>query len=141
MSEQDCLHARQTVDDTGAFTAEQLLVAEQHIRTCANCELWRDQVNAIGAAARGLTVFDVPESLTQRIMTDVHEASNSSAATFRTLVLSCVVIGAAVIVFSMDSFDTVTGAVSWLIGFVLLFGFKYLLQVSARNNASLQKQI
>jgi hypothetical protein len=84
--------------------------------------------------------FDVPESLTQRIMLDVQEVSSGSAVTMRTLILSCVVVAAALLVFAFDSFDTINGAISWLIGFVMLFGFKYLLQVSARNNASLQKQ-
>lgn len=140
MSEQDCLQSRQTVDDTAAFTAEQLLAAEQHIRTCPECEVWREQVNMITAAAKNMMLYDVPESLTQRIITDVQETSQNSALSLRTLVLSCVVIAASIFVFSFDSFDTINGAMAWLIGFVLLFGFKYLLEVNARNNASLQKQ-
>jgi|688.fasta_scaffold160513_3 hypothetical protein len=140
MSDHECLQARQTVDDTQSFTAEQLLVAEQHIRHCAQCEAWRGQVHAITDAAKEMMHFDVPESLTQRIMLDVQEVSSGSAVTMRTLILSCVVVAAALLVFAFDSFDTINGAISWLIGFVMLFGFKYLLQVSARNNASLQKQ-
>ncbi|MBS2000597.1 MAG: hypothetical protein JST44_03765 [Cyanobacteria bacterium SZAS LIN-5] len=140
MSEQDCLQSRQTVDDTAAFTAEQLLAAEQHIRNCSQCETWREQVNTITEAAKNMMLYDVPESLTQRIMTDVQETSLSNALSLRSLVLSCVVIAASLFVFSLDSFDTINGALSWLVGFVLLFGFKYLLEVNARNNASLQKQ-
>ncbi len=140
MSEQDCLQARQTVDDTSAFTAEQLLGAEQHIRNCAQCDTWRSQVNVIAAAAKDMTFFDVPEALTQRIMADVQETSVSSALTMRTLILSCAVIAASVCVFSFESFDTVNGVISWLIGFVILFGFKYLIQVNARNDARFQNQ-
>ncbi|MBI2810236.1 MAG: hypothetical protein HYX67_05345 [Candidatus Melainabacteria bacterium] len=140
MSEQDCLQARQTVDDTSAFTAEQLLGAEQHIRNCVPCETWRSQVNVIAAAAKEMTFFDVPESLTQRIMADVQETSSSSALTMKTLILSCVVIAASVSVFSFESFDTINGVISWLIGFVMLFGFKYLIQVNARNDARFQNQ-
>ncbi len=140
MSEQDCLQARQTVDDTSAFTAEQLLGAEQHIRSCAPCETWRSQVNVIAAAAKDMTFFDVPEALTQRIMAEVQETSSSSALTMRTLILSCVVIAASVCVFSVESFDTINGVISWMIGFVILFGFKYLIQVNARNDARFQNQ-
>ncbi|HEY9730445.1 MAG TPA: hypothetical protein V6C89_00945 [Drouetiella sp.] len=140
MSEQECLQARQTVDDTQSFTAEQLLAAEQHIRNCAQCETWREQVNAITEAAKNMVLFDVPESLTQRIMLDVQEVSSGSALKMRTLILSGVVVAASLVVFTFDSFDTVDGAMSWLLGFVMLFGFKYLVQLSARNNASLQKQ-
>ena len=140
MNEQGCLQARQTVDDTSAFSAEQLLVAEQHIRNCAQCETWRNQVNAITIAAKDMTFFDVPEALTQRIMADVQEVSSSSSLTVRTLILSCVVIAASVCVFSFESFDTVDGVISWLLGFVVLFGFKYLIQLNVRNDARLQNQ-
>lgn len=140
MNEQYCLQARQTVDDTAAFTAEQLLVAEQHIRHCAPCEVWRSQVNVIAAAAKELTLFDVPEALTQRIVADVQEVSSSNAFSVRTLIVSCAVIAASICVFSFESFDTINGVISWLIGFVILFGFKYLIQVNAKNDARFQKQ-
>ena len=140
MSEQDCLQARHTVDDTSAFSAEQLLGAEQHIRNCVPCETWRSQVNVIAAAAKEMTSFDVPESLTQRIMADVQETSSNSALSLRIVILSCVVIAASVSVFSVESFDTMDGVVSWMIGFVMLFGFKYLIQVNAKNDARFQNQ-
>lgn len=140
MNEQDCLQARQTVDDTSAFTAEQLLGAEQHIRNCAPCETWRNQVNMVAAAAKDMTLFDVPEALTQRIMVDVQEASSNSALSMRTVIVSCVVVAASVCVCSFESFDTINGVISWLIGFVILFGFKYLIQVNARNDARFQNQ-
>ncbi len=141
MNEQECMQARQTVDETAGLTPEQLLVAEKHIRTCAPCTIWRHQVNAITVAAKEMPLFDVPESLTQRIMGDVQNVSASKSLTIKTLVLSGVVLLAFIFVFSSDSLDTVNGAVSWLIGLVLLFGLKSLIQANAKNDARLQKQI
>ncbi len=141
MTEQECMQARQTVDETAGFTPEQLLVAEKHIRTCTQCTTWRHQVNAITVAAKEMPLFDVPESLTQRIMGDVQNVSASKSLTIKTLVLSGVVLLAFIFVFSSDSLDTVNGAVSWLIGLVLLFGLKALIQANAKNDARLQKQI
>lgn len=144
MKNSECLQARKTVDDVDAYSAEQLLAAEQHIRVCRECETWRNQVNAIVATAQAVPEFDVPEALTQRILGDVQEASSGNAATVRTLVLSGVVLISAICVFSsdsIDSFDTVNGAITWLLGFLVLFGLKLLIQISEKRHGSYQKQI
>jgi hypothetical protein len=140
VSDQECLQARSTVDDTATYTPEQLLVAEQHIRTCVQCETWRNQVNAITLSAKNMPMFDVPESLTQRIMADVQIEAANKAWSVKTLVLSTLVLVASVFVFSFDSFDTIYGAFSWMIGFVLLFGLRFLIQASVKQDALLQNQ-
>ncbi|HEY9677195.1 MAG TPA: hypothetical protein V6C76_04275 [Drouetiella sp.] len=141
MSEQDCLQARKTCDDGSELSAEQLLAAEQHFRSCSDCEIWREQWNAVARVASELPLFDVPESLTQRIMSEVQEEQTNKALTARNLILTVVVAVAGLMMFWMDSFDTIYGAFAWAVGFSFLFGLKYMIQVNAKHDAQLQKQM
>jgi hypothetical protein len=137
---EECRQARQNIDDTDTLAPEQSLSIEQHIRNCAECTVWRHQAKAISTAASELPMFDVPEAVTQRIISDVQNLSEKQKWTGQPWILSVITISAVSWIFAVDPLESLNGTVSWLIALVVLAGLKMIIENNTKNDA-MQKHV
>ncbi len=136
---EECIQARENFEDTETLAPEQSLSFEQHIRNCPDCTAWRNQTKSITSVAVEMPMFDVPEAVTQRIMSQVQTISEQRKWAGQSWILSVVTIAAFAWIFALDPLESVNGTVSWLIGLLALFGLKMVVETTVKSDA-IQKQ-
>ncbi|HEY9775173.1 MAG TPA: hypothetical protein V6C81_15520 [Planktothrix sp.] len=134
-----CLAARQYYDarlaedaTDGAFTPETKASMETHLKQCADCISWQRQITDIIAEAAHIPQFDVPEALTQRIISSVALESTKKESVVSTVVMSAVaLLGLALLMFS--GIESTDGLASWAMALIVMAGFAWLVTDSKKE--------
>lgn len=89
---------------------------ESHLAQCTACVSWRQESSDLVAAASVLPQFDVPEALTQRILTAVAAEQQSVEGRSTTLLFVLLTVVACLVLFYFESFESMEGALAWGVG-------------------------
>ena len=79
--------------------------------------------------------FDVSENLTQQILKGVEKVDLERSSKLNLVVPFCLLTFFAWLLFYQDSLESVWGLASWVIGFAIVAGFKYLLSDGSRTDS------
>lgn len=108
-----------------ALAADQCAQLNQHLGACGSCRTWEQEMTEIMAMAASAPQFDVPEALTQRILSAVDEKVFPVSG--RQVVLVALTVVSMMFILVMDSVESIAGLGSWLISLAAMAVFKTLL--------------
>ena len=117
---------RRLEEGEAALAEDQCEELKQHLGACASCSAWEQQTSEIMALAASAPQFDVPEALTQRILSAVME-QNAFPVSTRQVVLVSLAVVSMMSILVMDSVESIGGLGSWLISLAAMAVFKTLL--------------
>lgn len=139
---QECLIARQCFDarlaedsapiDLGGRTKE---AVELHLKECPDCLVWQRETTALVAAASQLPQYDVPEALTQRILTQV-AVERARPDWFRIATLCAVAAACLAVLVMKDAFESVDGLLSWMLSGVTMFILAWFMRDKSEVNVT-----
>jgi predicted anti-sigma-YlaC factor YlaD len=98
---------------------------ESHLSTCNDCQIWQRQITDIIAEAAHIPQFDVPEALTQRIMTRVTEESVKQESSWTTVIMAAAAV-IALAILTVSGFESTNGLASWGLGLIAMGGLAWL---------------
>lgn len=124
-----CLRLREELEPDARPSAEQ----EEHLAACGDCAAYIADTAAIVELARAMPQFDVSEELTQSILKETRQGRSKQSATMAGAV---VVLGFLFFLFSMETWETTWGMLSWLIGLAAMVIFKYLAEEPVQESAT-----
>lgn len=128
-NEESCLRLREELEPDARPSAEQ----EEHLAACGDCAAYMADTAAIVELARAMPQFDVSEELTQSILKATRQGRSKQSDTMAGAV---VVLGFLFFLFSIETWETTWGILSWLIGLAAMVIFKYLAEEPARESAT-----
>lgn len=119
------------IDDQGS---------SDHASSCKDCRLWLNEMQAITDCVHQMPQFDVPELVTQKIISAVRdERAVGRADLYRNLLwlgaLSC----GAWMLLVYDSFESWNGTLAWLIALAGVASLKFLIGTNVEHEAILEK--
>ncbi|MBY0357616.1 MAG: hypothetical protein K2W82_06410 [Candidatus Obscuribacterales bacterium] len=131
--EQDCLQFR-TLTEQG--TAPDGSFLQEHRLECEACRSWEMQSSEVTILASSLPQFDVPESLTQKILNSVEEERRQNLTTnkYFLLPLSLVAFISLLMNLPLDNWENFA---SWIIGLVGILSLKLLLVAANQKSVEL----
>lgn len=133
MSEKDmsCNQARDLLghglarDEGGGDTALDAQ-AHMHLKQCASCSTWSQQVNEIAAVALNMPQYDVSEAMTQRIVSAI-DAEPTYGRALGGVSAVQIVFGLAMFAFMLfEAAEDINGVISWSIGLAIVYGISLL---------------
>jgi predicted anti-sigma-YlaC factor YlaD len=137
MDDKKCQSVRELVSEaldgaaaTGKNASLDGLVFEEesvaaHMESCSPCRSWHLKTEDIMELARSLPQFDVPEQLTQSILSEV--CKEESARQQLSWVVYVVALAAFLfMIIFMDAYESIWGIGSWLVGFATMLALKLL---------------
>lgn len=134
----DCLSYRRAFDE-----CRDEAWVDEHRKQCSLCKLWADQSQQIGELSRALPQFDVPEALTQRILTAVdlernveHSGALWDGGPLSGFLLPGAVALGMVALFTELPFEPVEGIISWIVGILVVAAFGMLITSGGRSSAT-----
>ena len=122
MPQDDCLNLRKVSDEADGAAA-----FHKHMEACPGCQQWHRQNEEMLAMVSATPQFDVPEALTQSVMSAVAAQPRRQLANTLIVPVGVVAMAAMCTVMPVDSIE---GLVSTGVGLLGLFGV-YLLVKSA----------
>lgn len=112
--------------------AESMKLHETHPAQCSSCLAWKAQTEQILELAAGLPQFDVPEALTQKILSQL-EAEKRNVVSLDSLPsLPLGVMGMFLLLLVLP-FENLQGLLSWSIGFAGLGLFNLLVSSASAS--------
>lgn len=126
----ECRKIRERLEEDGEKRADAPdQEVEAHLGGCAGCRQWREQTADLLAMASQMPQFDVPEAVTQRILSAIEEKQRQRVRQVQLLVMVILVAVAAFISIA-DLLESMTGLVSWIAGLAALAALHVLLDGS-----------
>lgn len=124
-----CLQFREGYDNPSTISEPQ----SYHIEKCDDCTQWKQEADALSEIARVTPQFDVSENLTQKILSNIKELDLEQRTRFNNVASIILFAAFAWFLLFMDSLESVWGLVSWIIGFGVLLGLKFLVSDSTTS--------
>lgn len=126
-----CLSFRENYDCPEDLDSGQ----KEHLNLCQDCSQWRLEIDELSSMAMVAPQFDVSENLTQQILKGVEKVDLERSSKLNHVVTFCLLAFFAWLLFYQDSLESVWGLASWVIGFAIVAGFKYLLSDGSRTDS------
>lgn len=127
-----CDRLRMTWEFEKPLGDDEKQVVEEHLFLCDDCRAWVREMEVLLTLAQQTPQYDVPEALTQRILSQLEQAQIEGSGKGIFSSSEFWLWGAAAIVgswllFGSDSFETESGSLAWVVAFVLIAACHYLL--------------
>lgn len=116
------------LDREARLTDQQSAMANEHREVCTACDSWYKQISNIVDAAMVMPQFDVAENLTQSILSEVQKEESARRNPLSLVLYSLAVLGGVYLFVLVDPYETLWGLASWIVGLLLMFGVKLLIE-------------
>lgn len=111
----------------GAFTEEDSSLVDKHLAGCEHCRHWSRQTEALIDAAASMRQFDVPEAVTQRIVSAIENEPAHNGAYVHMVLPGLALLAAMIVFVILESGESVAGLLAWGIGLGLMASLKLFL--------------